>query len=178
MKRIQERLRSFVPRRAKGVQQLAILILGFATLLGVTQAGTLQQMLMGVTESAVSKQVTSISQTTTNATLNTSIADTTAPTGEVESSNAPNIVDLIAESELIVKGMVKEVTDGFENGVPYTQVTLSVDEALRGQVGNEYTFRQFGLTKPRSMGNGKVNLSVTPDGWSNYAVGENSMLFL
>jgi hypothetical protein len=77
-----------------------------------------------------------------------------------------------------VRGMVKEVTDGIENGVPYTQVTVSVDEALRGQVGDEYTFRQFGLTKPRSMGNGKVNLSVTPDGWSKYAVGENSMLFL
>ena len=53
-----------------------------------------------------------------------------------------------------------------------------VSEALRGQVGEEYTFRQFGLKEPRRMGNGKVYLGVTPEGWAKYEVGEQTMLFL
>ena len=91
---------------------------------------------------------------------------------------APNIVDLIDHSELIVRGSVKKLTDGFENGVPYTEVTLQVAEALRGQFGKEYTFRQFGLIEPRKMENGKINLNVTPEGWAKYKQTENVVLFL
>jgi len=169
MKRIKERLKSF--------QRLGLLAAGIAVLLGVSQAGPVQRMLMGSTESNVSKQLTPATKAAP-ATSNAVVSSTEQTSTEEVTSGSPNIVDLIGDSELIVRGMVKEVTDGIENGVPYTQVTVTVDEALRGQVGNEYTFRQFGLTKPRSMGNGKVNLSVTPDGWSRYTVGENSMLFL
>jgi hypothetical protein len=57
-------------------------------------------------------------------------------------------------------------------------VTVHVAEAIRGDVGSEYTFRQFGLLKPRSMGNGMVNLMVTPAGWTTYAQGEEAILFL
>jgi hypothetical protein len=57
-------------------------------------------------------------------------------------------------------------------------VTIEVKETLRGQVGDEYTFRQFGLTKPRSMGNGKVYIGTTPEGWSRYEVNEDAMFFL
>jgi hypothetical protein len=109
-------------------------------------------------------------------TTNSSAVETTQ--AEATLSGAPNIVDLIADSETIISGAVKEVTDGFENGIPYTQVTIEVKETLRGQVGDEYTFRQFGLTKPRSMGNGKVYIGTTPEGWSRYEVNEDAMFFL
>jgi hypothetical protein len=90
-----------------------------------------------------------------------------------------NLVELVGKSELILRGTVKSVTDGIDDqGVPYTEVTLHVAEAIRGDVGTEYTFRQFGLLKPRSMGNGLVNLMVTPAGWTTYAQGEEAILFL
>lgn len=90
-----------------------------------------------------------------------------------------NIVELVGKSELILRGTVKSVSDGVDaSGFPYTEVTVHVAEAIRGEVGTEYTFRQFGLLKPRSMGNGLVNLVVTPAGWTTYEKGEDTILFL
>jgi hypothetical protein len=82
-----------------------------------------------------------------------------------------NFVELVGKSELILRGTLKSVTDGIDGrGLPYTEVTMRVAEAIRGQVGGEYTFRQFGLLKPRRMGNGLVNLMVTPSGWTSYGL--------
>ncbi len=90
-----------------------------------------------------------------------------------------NVVDLVAKSDLILRGTVTSVTDGIDSrGIPYTEVTLHVAEAIRGQVSGDYTFRQFGLLKPRDMGNGMTNLMVTPAGWATYTKGEDTILFL
>jgi len=90
----------------------------------------------------------------------------------------PNIVDLINDAEIILRGNVVEVTDGFdENNLPYTEVKLQVKETLKGGVSGEYTFRQFGLLKPRSI-NGKTYLGVTPNGWATYSADEDVVLFL
>lgn len=90
-----------------------------------------------------------------------------------------NIVDLVGKSELILRGTIINVSDGIdEHGLPYTEVTMHVADAIRGQVGSEYTFRQFGLLKPRSMGNGLVNVMVTPADWATYRKGEEDILFL
>jgi hypothetical protein len=90
-----------------------------------------------------------------------------------------NIVDLVSQSELILRGTVTKLSDGIdERGIPYTEVTLQVAEAIRGQVGSEYSFRQFGLLKPRSLGNGLANVTVTPAGWATYRKGEETILFL
>ena len=90
-----------------------------------------------------------------------------------------SIVELVGQSELILHGRVKELTDGIDElGIPYTQVTLRVAEAVKGQAGKEYTFRQFGLLKPRRMPDGRTNLMVTPSGWAKYALGEEAILFL
>lgn len=90
-----------------------------------------------------------------------------------------NIVDLLQESEVIVRGRVRSVQDGIDSrGIPYTEVTLQVSEALKGQPGQEFTFRQFGLLAPKRMGDGRVNLMVTPASWSTYAKGEESVFFL
>ena len=103
----------------------------------------------------------------------TTIANATTSRREV------NVVDLVANSELILRGTVTNVTDGIDaRGIPYTEVTLHVAEAIRGQVTGDYTFRQFGLLKPRDMGNGKTNLMVTPAGWATYTKGEEAILFL
>ncbi len=90
-----------------------------------------------------------------------------------------NIVELVGKSELILRGTVESVSDGIDaRGFPYTEVQLRVHDAIRGQVGSQYTFRQFGLLKPRRMGNGLTNVTVTPAGWATYAKGEETILFL
>jgi hypothetical protein len=160
-------------------QRVGVLVIGLCAMLGVANAGSIQKMLMEKTGVAAASTTTLAAQTATtapaavNGTLE--IADGAGTTTE---TTAPNIVDLIADSQTIISGAVKEVTDGFENGIPYTQVTIEVKETLRGQVGDEYTFRQFGLTQPRSMGNGKVYIGTTPEGWSKYETGEDAMFFL
>jgi hypothetical protein len=103
----------------------------------------------------------------------TSLANATTIQREV------NVVDLVAQSELILRGTITNVSDGIDpRGIPYTEVTLHVADAIRGQVAGDYTFRQFGLLKPRDMGNGKTNLMVTPAGWPTYSKGEETILFL
>jgi hypothetical protein len=90
-----------------------------------------------------------------------------------------NIVDLIDYSETIVAGTVEQVTDGFAaNGMPYTEVTVRVLDRFRGADGDTYTFRQFGLSAPRTMPSGKVYLGGRPEGWPSWKVGEVSLLFL
>ena len=88
------------------------------------------------------------------------------------------IVELIDLSEIILVGRVVDVTDGFDRGVPYTEVTTSVDEAIRGSTGGRYTFRQFGLRAPRETGTGRTALSVSPPGWPRFERGEEVVLFL
>ena len=90
-----------------------------------------------------------------------------------------NIVDLIEQAEIILRGDVVEVTDGIdENQMPYTQIKVRVKETIRGTVAGEYTFRQFGLIAPRTMGDGRININVTPSGWATYKHGEEVILFL
>jgi len=90
-----------------------------------------------------------------------------------------NIVDLIDNSETIVAGRVENVTDGFNaNGMPYTEITVRVLDRIRGAQGSTYTFRQFGLTGPRTMPDGKVYLGGRPEGWPTFRTGEVNLLFL
>ena len=196
MKKIKEMLnrfgilviRAIWPVKGKGgAQKMGLVILALTALLGVTQASSLREMFLGHAKAEAKMQplkaapITQPKLATSNQILTddpTTTADTTVG-GTITDGSAPNIVDLIGDSQMILRGSVKEVTDGFDNnGVPYTQVTFAVDEAIRGQVGDEYTFRQFGLIQPRSMGNGKVYIGTTPAGWSKYSVGDNAVLFL
>lgn len=164
-------------KRKRGLQKLGIIALVVMALLGVSRASAIQEMLLGKRESnpVQTKQAAAVTQTSLNTPSQPAAEDTTET---ASTTAAPNIVDLIADSETIFRGQVTVVTDGFENGVPYTQVTMVVSETLRGDAGEEYTFRQFGLKEPRSMGNGKVYLGTTPEGWSKYAVGDDAMMFM
>jgi hypothetical protein len=90
-----------------------------------------------------------------------------------------NIVDLVNHSETIVAGRVESVVDGFTaSGMPYTEVTVHVIEHFRGADGSSFTFRQFGLSAPRTLPNGKVYLGGRPEGWPTWNVGEVSLVFL
>lgn len=109
------------------------------------------------------------------------LAALAATTADATSLRRQNLTQLIAESQSIISGKVDRVTDGVnENGMPYTEISISVSDAARGNVhgGTRYRFRQFGLQKPRKMPNGKVMLAMSPEGFPKWAVGERVVAFL
>ncbi|AQQ69054.1 hypothetical protein Mag101_16515 [Microbulbifer agarilyticus] len=91
-----------------------------------------------------------------------------------------NLKELVVASDSILMGNVTKVTDGFQDGLPFTEVTIRVGSDAKKKVAedSEYTFRQFGLLKPRSMGNGKVYLGVTPEGFAKWNEGEQVVAFM
>jgi hypothetical protein len=104
---------------------------------------------------------------------------TAMPSSHATTVRPMNIVDLIDNSETIVAARVEKVTDGFTaHDMPYTEVTVRVLDHFRGAQGDRYTFRQFGLSAPRTLPNGKVYLGGRPEGWPTWNVGEVSLLFL
>ncbi len=98
--------------------------------------------------------------------------------GQAASVKSQNLVDLIQQSDKIIIGTVESVTDGFDaNNIPYTEVTLRVSESIRGGQAETFTFRQFGLTKPRQI-DGRTYLGVTPEGWPTWNERERVMVFM
>jgi hypothetical protein len=88
------------------------------------------------------------------------------------------VVDLLAHSQDIVVGQVTNVSDGFDTkGLPYTEVTLKVSDTIRGRKSDTYTFRQFGLDKPRTLPDGRVYLG-RPTGWPTWRKDEVAVVFM
>jgi hypothetical protein len=105
----------------------------------------------------------------------------TASVGQAASLKAQNLTALIQDSEAIVEGTVKSVTDGIDdNGMPYTEITIAVLSSAKGSIEDEteYTFRQFGLLEPRTLEDGSVLLAVTPAGFATWSEGESVIAFL
>jgi len=159
-----------------------ILLACIATVVGVSQSGKLAPQTpaagMNVTHNPLltPSQPTTFNADTTVAEQYSADAVKPGKTG-IRKGGPADMSHLIEGSELIVRGLTRSVTDGIENGVPYTEVTIQVKDALRGEFGKEYTFRQFGLKAPRKV-DGKIFLAATPEGWAKYAVGEDVLLFL
>jgi hypothetical protein len=91
-----------------------------------------------------------------------------------------NLVHLIASSPSIVAGTVQKVSDGVDaNGMPYTEVTLLVGASIKGSIEiGEYAFRQFGLTKPRTLPDGRRMLMVSPAEFPRWHENEYVVAFL
>lgn len=91
-----------------------------------------------------------------------------------------NLTQLIAGSELIVSGSVKAVSDGIDNGVPYTEVTLAVASSAKKKLAarSEFKFRQFGLLKPRKLPSGKFLVATAPQGFATWRKDEQVIAFL
>ena len=88
------------------------------------------------------------------------------------------VVDLLSHSDAIVAGQVQSVVDGFDaRGLPYTEVTIKVSDTIRGQKAETYTFRQFGLDKPRKLADGRTYLG-RPVGWPVWRKNEAALVFM
>jgi hypothetical protein len=104
----------------------------------------------------------------------------TASTVSAMKLKKQNLNDLVTTAQSIISGQVIKVTDGFQDGAPFTEVTIKIGEDAKGKhtEGSSYTFRQFGLLKPRKMGNGKVYLGVRPEGFAKWNEGEQVVAFM
>lgn len=103
------------------------------------------------------------------------------PLAHAAKLNSQNLTQLITEADSIIAGTVKEVYDGIDpNGIPFTQVTISVRSVAKGKVAEnaDYTFRQFGLLKPRTMENGHRLLAIAPEGFARWIEGESVVAFM
>lgn len=92
-----------------------------------------------------------------------------------------NLKQLITSSESILSGQVQTVTDGIsEQGLPYTEVTIKVNTAAKGNhaKNSSYTFRQFGLTKPRVKSDGSQLIAVSPEGFPRWHANETVVVFM
>ena len=104
-----------------------------------------------------------------------------APVAQAAQLKSQNLKQLIADSESILSGQVQSVTDGIsEQGFPYTEVTIKVGESALGNhaEGSEYTFRQFGLLKPRTLPNGNKMIAMAPEGFPRWNQDEVVVVFM
>lgn len=104
-----------------------------------------------------------------------------APVAQAAKLQQQNLKQLIADSESIISGQVKSVTDGIsEQGFPFTEVIIKVGESALGNhaEGSEYTFRQFGLLKPRTLPNGNQMLAIAPEGFPHWNQDEVVVVFM
>lgn len=108
-----------------------------------------------------------------------------------------NLGQLTEMADIILVGKVIEMTDGLEkNNLPYTEITFEVSQTIKSnsaQFGNRpkwerpqsssqsnrrtFTYRQFGLMKPRDMGDG-TTMAMTLDGFPKFKLHEEVMVFL
>lgn len=89
-----------------------------------------------------------------------------------------NLVNLLQDSEVILVGTVSDVTDGIGTmELPYTEVTIAVEETLRGGAAETYSFRQIGLKSERSAEDARTMMAA-PEGMPKYEVGERVLLFV
>ncbi|MCV2350904.1 hypothetical protein [Paucibacter sp. Y2R2-4] len=91
-----------------------------------------------------------------------------------------NLSQMIAKADLIVSGQVTAVKDGIENGLPFTEVTLKVSGSAKQSLdtSSSYSFRQYGLLKPRKMSDGRYLLPAKIEGMPSWRVGERVLTFM
>ena len=91
-----------------------------------------------------------------------------------------NLKQMIDVADVVVTGKVSKVTDGIDNGIPFTEVTMQVDSSIKREVAanSNYSFRQYGLLKARRMTDGRYLLATKIEGMATWTVGEKVTTFL
>lgn len=106
------------------------------------------------------------------------LAALSAPPAQASQLVPQNLAQLIQRADLIVTGEVARVSDGIAGGVPYTEVTLKVKGSIKRELKGNYSFRQYGLLKPRKMADGRYLLPARIEGMPTWTVGEQVTAFL
>jgi hypothetical protein len=108
------------------------------------------------------------------------LAATLAAPSQASQLVSQNLKRMIEESEVIVTGEVSKITDGIENGIPFTEVTMKVSSSIKRDMAanSTYSFRQYGLQKPRRMHDGRYLLATKIEGMATWTVGEKVTTFM
>jgi hypothetical protein len=94
------------------------------------------------------------------------------------SRNRLSLVDMISQSEHILVGKVTALSEGFtDQRVPFTEINLDVEASLKGDIGPDYRFRQFGLMDPSGVDN-SLPTAFKPTGLPRWQLGEDVVVFL
>ena len=100
----------------------------------------------------------------------------------VQASQLPsqNLKQMIQAADVIVSGEVNKLSDGIENGLPFTQVTVKVQGSIKRElaVNSDFTFRQYGLLKTRKLADGRYMLATKIEGMPTWTVGEKITSFM
>jgi hypothetical protein len=91
-----------------------------------------------------------------------------------------NLKQMVQAADVIVTGEVTKITDGVDNGLPFTEVTMKVNGSIKRDmaVNSNFTFRQYGLLKPRKMADGRYLLPARVEGMARWTVGEKVTTFM
>ena len=91
-----------------------------------------------------------------------------------------NLKQMIDAADVIVTGKVTGITDGMENGLPFTEVTMKVDSSIKRDMAanSTYKFRQYGLLKARKLQDGRYLLPTKIEGMATWTVGEKVTTFM
>jgi hypothetical protein len=92
-----------------------------------------------------------------------------------------NLTRLVGDSDLVVSGKVKSVTDGIDaKGMPFTEVTILVGASAKKQLNkdSEFKFRQYGLLSPRKMPDGRFLVARAPEGFPSWHADELVTAFM
>lgn len=90
-----------------------------------------------------------------------------------------NLAELIAESQRILLARVESVTDSLiDDGVPYTEITLSVTESFKGPATRQYQFRQFGKRRVAGSKAHEQFPEMSMQGFPQWSEGETVLVFL
>jgi len=102
-----------------------------------------------------------------------------APPARATSLGEPmNLATLVSRAPVIVTGTVSSVTTGKLGSVPYVQIQVRVEEAIRGAAaGSTLTFRQLNLPAAQPAENGRVYVGALP-GMPQFVEAERVLLFL
>jgi hypothetical protein len=108
------------------------------------------------------------------------LAALAAPQVQASQLVPQNLKKMIQAADVIVTGEVSKVSDGIQDGVPYTEVTLKVKGSIKHELARDssYKFRQYGLLKPRKMADGRYLLPARIEGMATWKVGEHVTTFL
>jgi len=77
----------------------------------------------------------------------------------------------VGQARLIVKGRVTATRNVLEGSVPHTEVTLAVEEIIKGQAGATVTFRMLG-------GDGPGDRRIVVEGAPRFNVGDHLCLLM
>jgi hypothetical protein len=92
-----------------------------------------------------------------------------------------NLTRLLGQSDLVVSGKVKSVTDGIDaQGVPFTEVTIQVGSSAKKRLNkdSEFKFRQYGLLSSRKMPDGRFLVARAPEGFPTWHADEQVVAFM